>query len=369
MGKEIFEEIRTLTELPAVSGHEDKIIEYVYKKVYSLADEVTIDKLGNIIATFYGKITKEFSVLFFAHLDEIGLIVRKIEENGFLRFERIGGVPEKTLRGQYVDVYSIDGDKYFTGVIGTTSHHVTKDEDKFRVPSRLEMYIDVGFDSKEEVLKNGIDVGSIVTYHPSFKVVGSKRFVSKALDNRIGVYLLLKLIEYLKKQPPIFTIYIAFTIQEEFSVRGSLPVFNKTKPQIAICLDITPAGDTPELEQTYEIKLGKGPAITQMNFHGRGTLGGIIPHPKLRRFIEVTAEELKIPYQREVILGVITDDAFGILTGREGVMGAHISIPIRYTHSPIEMADVEDIENALKLLIGLIDKLNSNHSRIDLKRG
>lgn len=364
--EDTLKELEILTSIPAVSGHEDKIIGYIYDRIKQLVDDVNVDRVGNLVCTFRGKPSDGSSLIVFAHVDEIGLIVRKIEENGFLRFERIGGIPEKTLLGQVVDVYSIDGEKSFTGVIGAISHHLTSSEKKFTVPSRLEMYIDMGLNSREEVLERGIDVGSIITYHPNFHRISERRFTSKALDNRIGVYLLLKLAEHLRENPPSSTVHVVFSVQEEFNVRGVLPVFEKIKPHAAICLDITPACDTPDLQGLYSIELGRGPAITQMNFHGRGTLGGIIPNPKLRRFIESTAEELKIPYQREVVIGVITDDAFSPFTGHEGVAATHISVPIRYSHSPIETADLQDVEATFKLLTEVVDRFNKN---VDLKRG
>lgn len=364
--KDIFQALKELTSIPALSGHEDKILHSIHTQIKHLADEVFIDRIGNLTAGFYGKSTDRLSILIFAHVDEVGMIVRKIDDDGYLRFERVGGVPEKTLMGQVVDVYSLDGKSQLTGVIGTAAHHLTPQELKHVVPSRLEMYIDIGMNSREEVLARGIDVGSMITYHPNFHRIGETRIVGKALDNRIGVYLLLQLAEYLKQNPPDANIYLVFSVQEEFNVRGVLPVFERIKPHAAVCLDITPACDTPELKRVSDIRLGKGPAITHMNFHGRGTLGGLIPNPKLRRFIETTAEDLKIPYQREVVLGVITDDSFSQLSGIEGVAMAHISIPLRYTHSPIETADIRDIELGLTLLNEIVKRFNN---KLDLRRG
>lgn len=364
--KNVFEELQALTTLSAVSGHEDRILREIHCRVKPLADEVAIDRVGNLTATFYGKSQIEPTLMVFAHVDEIGMIVRKIGDNGFLWFERIGGVPEKTLQGQFVDVHSIDEDSWVTGFVGTIAHHLTPSDKKYVVPGRLDMYIDIGLESREEVLAKGIKVGSIITYHPNFHKVGKNRVTSKALDNRVGVYLLLSLAEYLKINRPNGTVYIVFSVQEEFNVRGPLPVFEKLKPHAAICVDITPACDTPDLNNIYDIKLGKGPAITQLNFHGRGTLGGLIPNPRLRRFMELTAEDIKVPYQRETVIGVITDAAFTQLTGSEGVAMAHISIPLRYTHSPVETADIRDIEYGSMLLNEIVSRYDS---KLDLRRG
>jgi putative aminopeptidase FrvX len=360
----IYEELKKLTAIPAVSGHEDKIIREVYNRLKLLSPMVSIDRLGNIIATFAGRNQKESSIIVFAHVDEVGMMVKKIEDNGFLRFERIGGLPAKSLLGQLVDVFTTDEEKSITGIIGTTSHHLTPEEKKYVVPNLSQMYIDIGCNKKEEVLKQEINIGSVITYHHNF-LKNNNYITSKTLDNRIGVYMLLRLSEYLNQNPSIANVHIVFSVQEEFNVRGPLPVFEKLKPDAAICIDITPSCDTPDLNYN-DIRLGGGPAITQLNFHGRGTLGGIIPNPRLRQFIESMAEEIHIPYQREVIVGVITDDAFTQLSGVEGVAMAHISIPLRYTHSPVETANIQDIEYASLLLNETISRYNK---KVDINRG
>src|SRR5699024_11065800 len=190
---DLFEKMKYLTSIPAVSGHEDKIIYKMRQKLDDLADETYIDKVGNLTATFNKFPSKdEPSILIFAHVDEVGMIVRQIDEDGFLKIERIGGVHEKSLIGQYVDVHSLYDDNFVTGVFGSTSHHVTLPEDKHKVPQRSELYIDIGLDSKQEVLDKGIDVGSIITYHHNFLRNGNNKITSKSIDNRVGIYLLLK---------------------------------------------------------------------------------------------------------------------------------------------------------------------------------
>jgi len=275
-------------------------------------------------------------------------------------------VPGKTLLGQFVDVHTVDGSKTCLGFFGAISHHLTPPDKKYSVPTTKDMYIDLGFSSKQEAIEKSIAIGSMVTYHHNFKQIGKYRATSKALDNRVGVYALLSLAEFLKDNPHEATVHIVFSVQEEFNIRGCLPVFERLKPDSAICIDITPACDTPDLKGSNEIYLGKGPAMLYMNFHGRGTLGGLIPNPKLCRFIEKTAENLDMVLQRDVGIGVITDDAFTQLTGTEGVPMAHISIPLRYTHSPIETVDIRDIDDCIKLLCKIACKFDSG---INLCRG
>jgi len=234
------------------------------------------------------------------------------------------------------------------------------------VPTTDKMYIDIGAESDREVRAKGIEVGSAVTYHHHFEQIGEHLITSKTLDNRIGCLMLIALAEHLKQNPPAGTVYVVASVQEEFNIRGVLPVFYKLEPDAAICVDITIACDTPDLNFKYDMSLNKGPAITQMNFHGRGTLAGIIPNPQLRLFMEKTLDGMGIPWQRDIVLGVITDDAFTLMSGTQGTAMAHFSVPMRYSHSPIETADVRDIEAAIKALNTIVGKFDHN---LDLRRG
>lgn len=361
-----YEEINNLVDIPALSGHEDKLINYTIKKMQQYTDDIEIDNLGNVTATFKGIAKNPKSLMLTAHLDEIGLMVRKVEDNGFLRVERVGGMPEKTLRGQLVDIYSTSDDSYVTGVVGTISHHITPDQQKTVVPTRLDMYIDAGFENKKEAESRGIKTGSVVVYHPNFNIINEKQITGKALDNRVCVYTLFEVADYLSKNKVESTVHLVFSVQEEFNIRAITPVYENLQPDLAICLDVTPACDTPDIDGLYDIQLGSGPAITHLNFHGRGTLGGLIPNPKMRRYLEDLAEKNDISYQDEVVVGVITDDAFSQLSGKKGVLTGHISIPTRYTHSPIETVNIKDLENYILWFIKIIEDYNDS---VDFSRG
>jgi putative aminopeptidase FrvX len=365
--KTIVEELEYLTSIPAVSGMEDRMITEMVNRFEPLADEVEVDNLGNVTATFHGSEEDAPSLLIFAHIDEVGLIVTKVDPNGFLRFDRVGGVPEKTLRGTFVDVHAADGSGASTlGFVGTHAHHLTPPDQKYVVPTTDKLYIDLGLHSAEEVYARGIHTGSAVTYRHNFQSIGEHRITGKTLDNRIGVLLLIALAEHLHKNPPKSTIYLGASVQEEFNIRGVMPTFTRLEPKAAICLDITSACDTPDLNMKYEIALGKGPAVLQMNFHGRGALAGLIPNPKLRRLIEDTLVSLDIPFQRQTIIGEVTDDAYSLVLGRYGVAMGHISIPMRYSHSPIETSDLRDIEAGIRLVKAIADRFDRT---IDLRRG
>jgi len=359
-------ELEKLLLIPAPSGLEDLMVSEMRDRFLKYTKLVEVDNLGNVHAKFDGKSSDETMILIFAHIDQIGLMVSKIETNGYLRFNRIGGVPEKTLMGTSVNVYSPDLNKSYPGVIGTYAHHLTPQSEKYSIPSYEKMYADIGVDSREEVMAKGVSIGSPILYQPSFRKLGENRICAPYLDNRVGDLILLELAEYLSKKPAYGAVSLVASVQEEFNVRGILPIFERLNPKCAVCIDITPSCDTPDLNNIHEIALGKGPAVLHMNFHGRGTLGGLIPNPKLRKFIESCFEMTGINYQREVIIGEITDDAFVVMQGEYGVNIAHVSIPLRYTHSPNEVCDIRDI-NACYL--GLRTFISNFNNDIDLSRG
>ncbi|MCL2006867.1 MAG: M20/M25/M40 family metallo-hydrolase [Treponema sp.] len=364
--KNVYEELKTLSSISAISGCEDFLIRELKNRLSNSGADIHIDRLGNVTATFKGSACPETSIIYFAHMDELGLIVKAIDKNGFLRVERVGGIPERVLTSVCVDVHSLDYQKSYTGFFGTYSHHLTPPEKKLIVPEIKDMYIDIGCESSEEVLALGINVGSMVTYTPTCIQLGKNKVSGKALDDRVGVYILLCMAEHLKKSPPKATVHLCFTVQEEFNVRGSLPVFERLLPNAGICLDVAPTRDTPDLSGQGGVELGKGPAISYFNFHGRGTLGGLIPNPKLTAFIADSTSKLKIKCQHEVSLGVITDDAFTQLTGTEGVAMAHISLPCRYTHTPRETIDLRDLKEAIALCC---ETAAAFDSKLDLSRG
>ncbi len=356
--------LAVLTAIPAVSGHEDLLIADIVRRLMALCGNVHTDKLGNVTATFNGR-QGQPSIAFFAHLDELGLIVRHIEPDGFLRVERVGGVPEKALLCTFVDVHSVDGMRSYPAVVGTTSHHLTPAEKKFAVTTVQELYVDMGVKSKSEAEALGVGVGSMITYCANFRHIGDC-IASKALDDRMGVLTLLALAEYLHEHPVAATVHLIFTVQEEFSLRACLPAFTRLMPDAGICVDIAPSCDTPELKGRYDVVLGKGPAVLYMNFHGRGTLGGLLPNPALNAFLELTAKANGIPFQREAIIGVITDDAFSQYVGTEGIPMAHLSIPMRYSHAPVEVALKSDIEYTIQLLCAAAQAFGSD---VSLLRG
>jgi len=365
MKKYNWELLEELCAIHAVSGREDKMTAFVRDHIRSLVDDVRVDNLGNVIGILNGTQYPDHRLMLQAHMDELGLIVRNITEDGYLQIERVGGVPEKSLLGQRVDVLTDNG-QLIPGYVGAKSHHITMSEEKYKVPKVHDMFIDLGLSKREAVEQAGIQVGDPITYHPNYHRFGDGMICSKALDNRVGIFILLEVLESLAKERPPCTMVFSFTVLEEFSIRGSLPTVTATKPDAIISLDITIATDTPVDPSLHPVAMRKGPAIKMMDFHGRGTLGGMFSSPKLRRFIEKTAEQEDIPLQREVLVGVITDPAFQLYLGEKGFVIAGISIPHRYSHASIQMCHELDIAKTIKLVENTAISFTPD---VDLSRG
>lgn len=357
--------LEKLCAIHAVSGREDAITAFIRDYIHTLVDEVRVDNLGNVVGILEGSQYPNFRLMLQAHMDELGLIVRNITEDGFLQIERVGGIPEKSLLGQHVDVLT-DDNQLIPGYVGTKSHHITSPDEKYKVPNIHDMFIEVGLTSREEVQQAGVQVGDPITYHPNYCRFGDGMICSKALDNRLGVFILLEVLESFASDRPPCTMVFSFTVLEEFSIRGSLPTVTATDPDAIISLDITIATDTPVDRSLHPVAMRKGPAIKMMDFHGRGTLGGLFSSPKLRRFIEEIARQKDIPLQREVIVGVITDPAFQLYLGDKGYVIAALSVPHRYSHASIQMCHEKDIVQMVKLVEATARAFTPE---VDLSRG
>lgn len=340
----MIQKLKYLTQLNGISSQEDSVINYVYNDFKHYSKEVSIDRIGNVIAQFKGHSSKE-RVVIFAHTDEIGLIVRKIESNGLVRFERIGGVSTQILPGTFIR--ALVGSDSMVGVIGTPSHHFIKQSQKEIIPSHYDMYIDFGFTSKIAVMEAGIDIGTMMVFDHQW-IENKDVIFSKAVDDRVGILILLELAKRLSETQPYFDTYLVAASMEEFNIRGVMPAIKVIKPTISIGIDITPACDTPDMNYN-EISLGNGPALTYMNFHGRGTLAGVLPDVKLLNQMLKISKENDIPIQKEVATGVITENAF-ILFENEGTSVANVSIPTRYTHTPFESVHMNDVKLAIELI-------------------
>lgn len=320
--------IKELTESFGPSGSEDKIRETIIEKVRPYADSINVDKMGNIIAQ---KGTSGERLMLAAHMDEIGIIVTNIDDKGFLRFSNVGGLSPFTIIGERV--------VFANGTIGVFGMEKMDDMKDLKINK---MFIDIGALSREEA-KQKVKIGDMGTFYRECSISGDY-IISKALDDRAGCAVLIKVMEQLKK--PGYQTFFVFTVQEEVGLRGAKTSSFGVDPDLAIAVDVTLTGDTPEAPK-MAVALGKGPAIKVKD-------NSIISHPKIKDALISAAEQKKVPYQLEVLEFGGTDSG-AIHLSRSGVPSGGLSIPSRYVHSPSEMVHLKDLEMAVELLTGFIE--------------
>ena len=360
---ESLDQLQQMCHISALSGHEEDMIVYMKGEMSRYLSNVRVDRLGNVIAVKEGKSSDGPKVMISAHMDEVGFMVRKIEPSGFIRIARVGGVPEKSLPAQRLVLRGSKGD--VLGIIGPKSHHLTPPEERYKVVRINDLYVDIGAHSKAEAEEMGIYPGTPVTYHGFFQEMAGGQIAGKALDNRAGCFVLLQVLRLLADKDSSATIYFVASVQEEFSIRGIVPAAFTINPDIAIGLDVAIACDTPDLNALSDVRFGAGPVISHYTFHGRGTLCGLIPNPKLREYMVETAARLNIPVQRSVFFGGLYETSFLTLV-REGIPAVDMALPVRYTHAPIEVGSLPDMEQLIILLTAAIEGVGPE---LDLSRG
>ena len=321
--------ISKLTGTFGPSGAEEQIRDVIRAEIEPLADEVRVDPLGSLIVHKQGSGTGK-RILLDAHMDEIGVMVSYVDEKGFARMTRIGGV---------FPLYCVGGRVAFAdgtvGVIGLEG----KRRDPNKLPSLDELYLDVGATSRDDC---PVSVGDQAMFVRPFVVQGT-HLISKAMDDRIGCAVLIETLRRLKSTPN--DLYFVFAVQEEVGLRGSRPSAYGIDPDMAIAVDVTTTGDTPE-SRPMAVELGQGPAIKVKD-------SGMIAHPAVRDLMVQQAKKAGIPYQLE-ILERGTTDAAAMQLVRAGVPAGCLSIPCRYVHSPSEVVDERDVENSVRLLLEIV---------------
>ncbi len=321
--------IKQLVETYGPSGFEDAVRELIRAQVEPLADDIQVDAMGNLFALKRGDGSGR-RIMVAAHMDEIGLIVTQVEDAGFLRFSGLGAIPPKALLGTRV--------RFANGAIGVISHDGgAKPEIIGRdAPDMGRWFIDVGAKSRDDLT---VGVGDVAAFIRPFDDLGG-RLLGGGFDDRIGCAVLIETMKRLENSP--HDVIFTFTVQEEVGLRGARVAAFGMEPEIALAVDVAPAGDTPHPELPIALKLGAGPTVKVEDY-------GMISHPKVRRALERVAQENDIPYQLEVLpLG--STDAAAMQAARSGVMAGAISIPSRYTHLTAEMIDMDDVTGAVRLL-------------------
>lgn len=325
----MIETIKKLVEAYGPSGHEEQVRALILGLIGGLADEISVDALGNVIAWRHSGKEGALKVMLSAHMDEIGLMVTHVDKNGFLRFTPIGGLFPNTLHGNRV--------RFADGTIGVIG--VDSDVLATSAPTLEQLFIDVSDGGKQHAIRVGDAAGLARDL-----VARGERLVAKSMDDRIGCAVQIEVMRQLKASP--HDIAFVFSVQEEVGLRGARTAAYTVDPDLAIAVDVTRTGDTPK-GLKMAVELGKGPAIKVKD-------SGMLASPEVIALMEQAAKKAGVPYQREVLERGSTDAASMQLT-RAGVRAGCLSIPCRYVHTTSETVDLNDVQNGIKLLLALLE--------------
>ena len=338
--------LKTCCEVPGISGFEQKVRELITKELNGAADQLYTDHMGNLIAIKKGK-SSEKRVMAAAHMDEIGFMVKAIDDNGFVKIQTIGGFDPKTLTAQRVIVH---GKKDIIGVMGSKPIHIMTAEERVKPPQIGDYFVDLGL-PKEEVVKY-IEVGSPITRLSELIEMGDC-VNSKSIDNRVAVFILIEVLKELKGKEIPFDFYGAFTVQEEVGTRGAYVAAHHINPDFSFCIDTTIAFDTPGAKPEEMVtKLGDGVAIKIMD-------GGTICDYRMVSYMKEQAAKANIKFQLEILPAGGTDTAGMQRMATNGTIAGAVSIPTRHIHSHIEMANKHDIRGNIDLLKVCLENLNT----------
>jgi putative aminopeptidase FrvX len=333
--------LKKLSEARGVSGYEAEVRGIVAEEFGRYADEVQTDRLGNVIALKRGEGEEpRRRIMLAGHIDEIGLMVTKLEK-GFLRFTSVGGFDERTLLGQEVTVH---GQRDLPGIIGSRPPHVLPKEEREKTIAMDKLFIDVGVGEQE--LERLVRVGDLVTLRREFTQLQGNLVAGKSFDDRTAVAAILVCLEGLASVRHAWDVYAVATVQEEVGLRGAITSAYGLSPDAAIAIDVT-FGNQPGVSEAETVEMDKGPAI------------GFGPniHPKLHEALVEVAKELEIPYQVEPVPGRSGTDAWAIQVTREGIPTALLGIPLRNMHTSVETVSLKDVERTGRLMAGFIGKL------------
>jgi putative aminopeptidase FrvX len=341
--------LKDLTEAHGVPGYESPVRALVRNYMDGLG-EISQDKIGSLICKLEGAAAGP-KVMLAGHMDEIGFMVRHISKEGFLSFIPLGGWFDQVLLGQRVVIKTRQGD--VVGVIGAKPIHLLPAEERNKPVQKKDMYIDIGASSVEEVEAAGVRPGDPVVPRADFVVLANpKTYLSKAFDDRVGTALVISALQALQDKSHPNTLYGVATVMEEVGVRGATTSVRAVDPDVAIILESDIAGDVPGIKETESaVKLGKGPSV--LIFDAR-----MIPNLKLRDLLLQTAEEIGVPVQLSSVEGGATDGSVIHLHGT-GVPTIVIGVAARHIHSHSAIMHRDDYDNALKLLLALIRKLDA----------
>ena len=345
MKKDDREFLFRLLETPSPTGFEMRGQQVWADWIKAYASEVACDAYGSTWATLPGKSKR--IIMLEAHADEIGYMIKHIDERGFLRIDRVGGSDAATARGRRLTILGDKGN--VSGIIGNTAIHLRRDESgQEKAPAVHELWVDVGAASADEVAALGIRVGHPAVYQDRPLELANKRLIGRAIDNRIGSYIIAQVMKRIAagKKKPAFTVICLNAVQEEIGGNGAMMATYRLKPDLCLCLDVTHATDTPGIDAAKfgSVKLGGGPSLS----HGTAN------HPHVvQRLIDV-ANKSKLTIQHEASSRFTGTDTDKIFHSREGIPSALVSLPLRCMHSVVETAHLDDIAHTIDLLTDFV---------------
>lgn len=342
-----------LLETPSPTGWEMPGQRVWAEHVKDFADEVECDTYGSTWATVKG--TSKNVLMLEAHADEIGFIIKHVEKDGFLRLDRVGGSDVATARGRRLRILGDQGE--VSGIIGNTAIHLRRDSlTNEKAPQTHDLWVDVGASNPAEVAALGLRVGHPAVYTDGPMELGKDLIVSRALDNRIGGYIIAQAMKIVASgsKKPAWTLVCLNAVQEEIGGMGARMATNRIHPTACVCLDVTHATDTPGLSaaKTGEIKLGEGPTLT----HGAAN------HPLVVDRLQKVASKVKVPVQHEAVSRFTGTDTDKIYDVHQGIPSALVSLPLRCMHSVVETAHHTDIEQTIQLLANFLLDLKPKDS-------
>ena len=341
--------LKELTEASGISGYESPIREVVRKYLVNYG-ELSQDKIGSVICLKKGTSEKP-KIMLAGHMDEIGFMVKQITPEGFLKFLPLGGWFDQVLLGQRVIIHTVKGE--VIGVIGAKPPHLLPAEEREKVVKRKDMYIDIGATSKDEVDAAGVRLGDPVIPRADFvELAGGKTYLSKAFDDRVGTALVISALKELQEKSHPNSIYGVATVMEEVGLRGATTSVRAVDPDLAIILESDIAGDVPGIKpEESSIKLGKGPTVILYDAR-------MIPNIRFRDFVLDIASKNNIPVQLSAIEAGATDGGIIHLHGT-GVPTIVIGVAARHIHSHSSIIHRQDYDEAVKLLLALINGLDA----------
>ncbi len=334
----MIETLKTLCGLSGVSSWEDPVRDYIRQRVEPHADRVEMDALGNLIVFKRGAKAAGNKLMLCAHMDEVGLMVKSVTEEGYLKFGCVGGIDRRILLGKQVEV----GERKIPGIIGLKAIHLTTAEERKKVPKLTDLYIDIGAKDKEEALAQ-VEPGDVCTFVSDAVEFGEGLLKAKAIDDRVGCAVMVKLLE---EELPMDCTFV-FTAMEEVGTRGAFGAAFSVTPEIALVLEGTTAADVPALEPDRQVCWpGKGPVLSWMD-------GGTIYDRGLFELLRELAEKDGIPWQMKHYLSGGTDGG-AVQRTKAGVRVTGISAAVRYLHAPNSVCSISDAEQMLALARKLI---------------